>query len=450
MRPLLFVQALVVFAASSAAAQSVRGTAWDSLAGAPLVGARVWVRGHPGIATTDSAGRFVMDGLPPGRQLIVLDHPSFEEIGITGLGKAVTLDSGRTIEVAIATPSLGTIWHRLCGTSVLGVDSGIVFGTVRDEERDVLLARSMVRAGWQSLYKTGAREVQLQDRAENAWSDSTGTYALCGLATGTTIYLTALAGSRGTAESEIVVGRRFVARHDFSMLGADSADGVMRPTGRAALTGTVRRIGGVPVTGALVSIASIDSTQTSDSGRFSLWRLPPGTQWLRIRAIGYAPVERSVHLRSGDTLRLDVEMSAAVLIDSINVNARRGWAEVELEEFQHRKRNAIAGQLFDETDLRRYNQLRAVFIGLPSTDVRAFGGQWAVTFRYLTLRGTSNCAANVIIDGRPGLMEELLSMQPNDLLGLEVYPRASEVPIRYQPDARQGCGLIIVWTKRMR
>jgi hypothetical protein len=197
-----------------------------------------------------------------------------------------------------------------------------------------------------------------------------------------------------------------------------------------------------------VVIAAVDSVGTSDSGAYALQRLPAGTQWVRVRAIGYAPFAQPVRLRAGDTLRLDVELQAIVMVDSIRVTAHRGWAAGQMDEFAYRKRVHIWGHQLDEDDLRGHTSLRTVFGSIPGADVRYASGGWGVFFFRPHLSGTLGCAATVMIDGRPGVMEELQSMDMRRVIGVEVYSRSLEVPVQYQSVA--GCGLILVWTTRMR
>src|SRR2546422_8593670 len=83
--------------ASAASAQGViRGVAYDSLVGAPLVGAEVWLRGFGHHTTTDTAGSFQLDSVPAGRHVLALLAPELDSIGMYSLTAAVDLASGDT------------------------------------------------------------------------------------------------------------------------------------------------------------------------------------------------------------------------------------------------------------------------------------------------------------------------------------------------------------------
>lgn len=437
--------ALAWIPAIALAQAAARGSAFDSLSGTFLTGARIWIQGLPAGATTDSAGRFRFDSLPAGRHVFVLEHPELDATGLTSIASVVTVSAGDTAIVVLATPSFGTVWRRLCGAAAPGADSGIVFGSVRDADVDSLLAGVTIDAAWQSLHQTGRRSVDLRQQGTSARTDARGAYQLCGVAAGVTLFVQAHAGPFHTAVTQVRASPRYLARQDFA-LGRPFARGDSIPVGRAALMGTVRTERGNPVPDARVAVEDVDSTVTGPDGRFVLGRLPSGTQWLLVRAIGYSPHEQAVDLRSRDTTRLDLRLAAITLVDSIQAVGTRRWASVLLDEFEQRKRNGIGGYRFDEEDLRHFNLIRAVMVGLPYTEIAGPGIEYVVRFR--GPRG-SFCTAVLLIDGVQAGFDQLGSLIPADLVGIEVYPRLSMVPVRYVPDARR-CGIILVWTKRLR
>lgn len=57
---------------------------------------------------------------------------------------------------------------------------------------------------------------------------------------------------------------------------------------------------------AIVIVGSLRGTTTGPDGRFIVDRVPPGSRTLRVRLLGYRPVEREVLVLAGDTVRLEV------------------------------------------------------------------------------------------------------------------------------------------------
>src|SRR5262245_39834886 len=91
------------------------GTAYDSLRQAPLSGAEVHVRGVALRAPADSTGRFRIGPMAIGGYRLEVTHPALDAAGLYVLTALVSVDSGRPAAVRIASPSLGTVWRRLCG-----------------------------------------------------------------------------------------------------------------------------------------------------------------------------------------------------------------------------------------------------------------------------------------------------------------------------------------------
>jgi len=81
----------------------LQGDVVDYLTGEPVVGASVTVLGTSGRVLTDAEGSFIMDGLPPGRHLVVTDY-----LGYEARTDSVTIFSQETvgIEVHMATEAL--------------------------------------------------------------------------------------------------------------------------------------------------------------------------------------------------------------------------------------------------------------------------------------------------------------------------------------------------------
>src|SRR5258708_26782237 len=97
----------------AATSDTLRGIVFDSLAQQPLVGATVM--GEPGglSVLTDGQGRFVLGGPERIRRLAVF-HGLLERTGIGSLSLAIDSTSIDRRALVIATPSLATVWSRLC------------------------------------------------------------------------------------------------------------------------------------------------------------------------------------------------------------------------------------------------------------------------------------------------------------------------------------------------
>lgn len=101
-------------------------------------------------------------------------------------------------------------------------------------------------------------------------------------------------------------------------------------TGTAAIRGRVLEATGAPVAGAQVALTNPASgfqrnTTSNESGFYSVSAVPPGTYTLRVIRLGFSPVEQTVRLPVGETITLDVRMSAtAAQLQAVTVTSTRG------------------------------------------------------------------------------------------------------------------------------
>ena len=92
----------------------IHGTVYDSIAGAPLAGAAVFLWNTSHRAVSDSEGRFRIAGVPPGTYSIVFYHERLGSLGISPGPTSVTLAESDTLDVALATPSMLTVASAQC------------------------------------------------------------------------------------------------------------------------------------------------------------------------------------------------------------------------------------------------------------------------------------------------------------------------------------------------
>jgi hypothetical protein len=416
----------------------LRGVAYDSLLRQPLAGATVWLRDLARSAFTDSAGRFVMDSVPSGPHVFLLSHPDLDSAGLGTIAASVTVADGK--DVVLAVPSIRTWWDRLCGRGSIGADSAIVLGSVQDADARALLSGVTVTVVWPYLDMSDTHHLRVEIRADSATTDSTGTYRICGVATGTSVQAQARAGPHTTGIVQIMARARPVARRDFSLSLVQVADS---ERGSGALRGQIRSEGGRAVAGAVVVLEGVDSTVSGSEGRFALDRLPGGTQWLRARALGFAPQETAVDLPSTGVMTLNLDLRPITVLDTITVVATARLAGV-LREFEER-RKAGFGYSLRQDELQKRGTILSVLQSVPSVTVQGTTGSFAV----LMLAGSLSrgfCVADLRIDGVTSTWDQLSSYRPQDLVAVEVYPRASIVPARYQ-NISSGCGMVLVWTK---
>ena len=424
----------------AAGQRSVAGTVYDSLLHAPLRDADVWVRGSQRHAQTDADGRFRLDSITPGAYTLLVSHPGLDSAGLFTLAVPVSVaGSGNTI-VRVATPSLATVWQRRCGQELMTrSDSGLIFGFVQDSKTHAHLAGAGVLLKWLHIVQTDPVNVYTQSRDLTARTDSTGTYYACGVAADMKIALRAYAQRDSSGSVDLQLGRRGIGRQDLTVALAPARQpGVIR--GQAITSEQTA------VWGGRVSVREGATTMIEDNGTFFIRGVAPGTQWVSVQAIGRAPSGQAVDVRPGDTTWVTVTMGPLpVTLAPVRVV---GQASRMLSDFEERKRAGSGlGYFRGESEIAGMASMRSVLSSLPS--IQLVRGQGNTDFMALLpnpgIGARGWCVAALYIDGFLADWDQVHTYKPKDLVGVEMYPRASSAPLQYQQVAT-GCGVVLIWT----
>lgn len=444
---------------------NVRGVVFDSLAKKPLVGATVLVSGSARIGFTDDRGRFDIDSVTAGRHSLTFSSPGLDSLGLFTLGKDVVVVADQSIDVALGTPSFSTMWQSLCprAPSVRG-DSGIVYGSIINAANEQRLQGARVIVSWWAL-GTDGKNVSMDRPVTTTLSDSTGNFYVCGVPTDMQLDVEIAAGAFAAGNAEVQLGASRVSRRDFLVsselqvnptaqaapattgrsggrMSAPSAPQALRPRGTATLRGVVRNARGTPVSGALITLVSADTSARSDGdGKFSLSRLPAGTQLVRVLRLGNGPLTTQVDLRPGQTLDVVFTLPPAQVLAQVDVTAERRTTARQIA-FEERRKSGF-GHYLDATQLRGQSDVTTSLRTVPSVLVQKRGFDWNV----MLTRGGVTCTPTIFLDGRRALLDELRMYVPNDLYGIEVYPTAQTTPAEFITPGFSTCGVIAVWTK---
>lgn len=434
-------------AAQADTAARLHGQAYDSLIRGPLAGATVWLRDVNRSAFTDAKGRFDLEHVPPGAHVVILSDAELEDIGVPDLATVITVAPGESREITLAIPSLGTLWRRLCAGALPGRDSAIVFGTVRDADTDSLLAGASVTARWMGFAPGDSQRVRIAELTATSESDSTGSYRICGVRLGSAAHLQARAGIGVSGEIGVPAEERPIIRSDFRV-GRGAMPVTDSTAGPATLRGLVKTSDGRPIAGAQVDIGKARSTVTGRDGQFIISGLPVGTQWLRVLAVGYVAVERAVDLLRSDTANVVIDLRPVVLLDTLAVRGQTR-ATRERAAFEERRKTGL-GYALTEEEIKRHPSVRTLFQAIPSVTVTGHSErEFTVLLPISGSLGRGSCVAHAYLDGIRSDFEEIGSLSLDDIQAIEVYPRVAEVPAEYI-NVANSCGVVLVWTKRMR
>lgn len=429
----------------------IRGVVYDSLLRAPLDSARVYIDGTAISATTDAGGRFRMDSVPAGRQVIAFEHEDLDSAGFATNLRRIDVAANRVTVVDLAVPSLATLYRAACPNGLRpGVrDSGIVFGSVTDARTGARLARARVGVSWVRAGRGPDGRLLVTRPALESRTDSLGNFYLCGAPNEYVVTVAASAGQFTTGRTELLLGRRSIARRDLAL----SLDSLQLPDslglrhGAAVVMGRVLDEDGMPRPSARVSVDEAAGETFSDTdGRFALSGMPSGSQMLMVRMIGYSAAHLAIGLRGHDTTQVTIRLRAVTVLDTMRITASSVQSQVDLEDLQLRMRQGL-GYFLTEEQVKRRQSMRAVVQGLPSMYIE---GRTVFQFQPYTLVSGKPCASTVYVDGIETTTDALQSYRPDQLISVEWYPHGSQAPLKYQPLTNAECSVLLLWTRFIR
>lgn len=111
---------------------TLEGVVFDSVHRRALAGATVFAAGTGRSASSDSLGRFRLEGLLPGEHTIAFAHPSLDTLGIHPPVRRMRVDSAGLAGVRLGVPARRTIVRVVCGERRRGGDDGVEMARVID------------------------------------------------------------------------------------------------------------------------------------------------------------------------------------------------------------------------------------------------------------------------------------------------------------------------------
>lgn len=460
--PLLLLLASLassVLPAQDAPANAV-GTVFDSVRLRPLTGARVRVDSSPLFAVTDGDGKFSLQGIPPGEHELVIEHPLLDTLGINLRSPRQTFLPGSTTAHQFGTPSPERFVTMVCAPAWRARGPGLLVGRVREADSGRPAVGAKVSLVWYEVTTTsGVRRVP---RVREATVGSDGVYRICGLPPGLDGKIQVLRGPLTSGEVPVEFGTDLLAARSLSIAApgalvvaapVDDSAGARTPApvilGTARLTGRVVNRAGVPLGGARVQLeGTTRATATRASGEFTLDSLPPGTQSLAVRLLGYLPVEVPVELSSREPRTVQVTLDAFVpTLEAVRVTAARDRALDDIG-FTRRKRTGMGhymdGEQLSSRNAQHFSDLVRTF---PGVRISSQGGRQMIT----SARDPMGGCVLIYVDGtmwqqmEPGDIDDFV--KPYEVGALEVYS-PNMAPAEYQGPNGSSCLTIVAWTHR--
>lgn len=226
-------------------------------------------------------------------------------------------------------------------------------------------------------------------------------------------------------------------------------------TARAQGSGTLRGVvldsaTRARVSGADVSILSLRQlTQTDDSGRFTLSKLPAGQIELSVRRVGYEPQRETIIATGGPRDSVLIALVAQpVVLAGVPVSAEGRRQRMGVKGFYERRARGV-GVFVTRDDLEaRHARVPTDALNVPG--VMLVHGRFGTAVRFTTgssIRG--NCSPTLWIDGQRAPNMELDEIPVNDIEGIELYHGPSVTPAQFWQGntSNTACGTIVVWSR---
>ena len=248
------------------------------------------------------------------------------------------------------------------------------------------------------------------------------------------------------------------------------------PITTVTLEGVVRDKDERPLAAAEVVVDNQHRTITNSRGEFSISDIEAGLIQFTARRIGYNPVTTAVQVDPGLRVSLAVKLTPlAIQLGTIVVEGKRLDKGLWQTGF-YKRRDAGAGTFFDSDYMSHFHAgLSSLMSSIPSVKMNRLNNRSIPVGK---LPDGNECVLNVFVDGvrfpfidNSGI-DEIANAE--DVLAVEVYPRASETPIRisglggqngqgtigtlniqrpgtFEMGSTNGeCGAVLIWTKPLK
>jgi len=420
--------------ASEAQTAAIEGSVFDSVRGAALAGAMVVLEGTPNAVRADSAGRFLLEGIPAGSAVLSVESDALDSLGISIAPVRVELRASERRALALATPSAATIIAAVCAAGDVAADEGVLSGIVRDVRTRAPAGGARIDVTWDVWVAQGTA-LQKRHTGVAVRSAENGAYVACGVPADALVHILVRSGSRASGDAELRVGASRIARADLSVGGA----------GESSVRGRVLAVDGTPLGGARVGFAGDSGAAASDSqGNFRIDRAPSGTHALIARRLGFAESQLTAELPSGSSGDVVIRMLPAPhRLAAVTTVARAGSPAADAAGFAARRERGN-GHFVDRKQIAQAGSVEfpELLRGIPGFVVHfSTFGSTALWTRPMYLR--ESCTPHYFVDGLQ--LEEEQLPRSNDVESLEAYAPGL-APARYG-GAMATCAVVVAWTR---
>lgn len=230
-----------------------------------------------------------------------------------------------------------------------------------------------------------------------------------------------------------------------------------------SVKGTVSDSSGRPVPYVNIDGGPRYRSVTNASGEFTLKLPAKEAMEVAVRRIGFLPAKFKVEPGGDTTVAIQLQQ-LGVMLNAQVVRAQQQMRSLEFRGFYERmlqrEQGALVGEFVtpEEIEMRNPQRVTQLFEQRSGIHVRR-EGRCQVIVQCFRVLGTGGCAATVYLDGQrlnrlqdaaatgssaAPPIDELITV--SSVAAIEIYPRGSSVPPKYQSFAGT-CAVVVIWTR---
>lgn len=448
---------------------AVRGQVREKKTGGSIPDAAISLSGTE-VARTDSAGRFAVPRIPPGRyELAAIDSTFAGYTKPRFTSREILVSRGDTAQSDFELRSRESLLAELCRTS--GRSNTLTILGHLDDGSGPVPRGARLETSWVSMPVAGAANGlgDVRKEAQAADVNASGDFIVCGVPFQSSwIRMSVRMGRVTVADTLIPSSSNEMTRNRTDTrsvewkLPAGAFAAALRGDA-SVLSGRVTG-SGAPLPNVQVWIVLADTTVVTDSaGRFRIGGLSAGQHIVQLRRLGYDVKRDSVTLRRhAETVR-DFTLDDVPRLDTMRTVANQvKYDAPRLRDFENRRVSGTGGRFISEEELRKNEQrtvadlVRSYVPGLKVVDYRgqrivSSTSAPAMTPRQLPRNGPSGCWVSVYLDGIPmydgdGDPPDMNTFLGMNLSGVEYYGSGANVPLQFK-NTRNNCGTLLLWTR---
>ena len=444
---------------------AVTGTVTERGTLAPIRGIVVGLESDGRTFETDSAGRFSMSPVLPGRYVMqVVDTTLAGFVAPRTKSTEIEVRGGQAVDLQVEMEGKTELLKALCKGFDFSPATTTIISRIVDSLGDGTVPKNLrVMAEWiQGGSKT-------QHETQTVSLDQDGRFSVCAVPRDREVFL-AVSREGGVSAATTFHTVPDGPVQSFEWIVGFHTLATATPPKLATFRGrVVRGDSKTGVANADIWLPTLDKHASTDSsGAFRIEGLPAGQALVQVRNVSFNPQRDTVTLGTGvDVVRNYTLFPRAQQLDTVRTFATQNAVmSPGLRGFEERAKTKTSGYIISDSTLRAHDNdpLSSIILSRVS-GIQLVPAQGGATYvassrkqcagRAFAICSGPTCFVTTYIDGVLTYMAGGASGEPtdvqrflvSDLAGVEYYPAGGNGPPEYNGTSTSGCGTLLLWTR---